>query len=88
MKFPRSACSERQRNGAGPQLGDSWLAPLFGRKGACSFLTQTQLCPVVWAITVGLLFMFFFKVRPSRWAWSPRLAALTLEPARLVFVSA
>lgn len=42
--------------------GDSWFAPLFGKKGACSFLTQTQLCPIIWGIVIGLMSMFFFKV--------------------------
>ena len=44
------------------QYTDSWFAPVFGKNGACSFLTQTQLCPAVWGIVIGLLSTFYFKV--------------------------
>ena len=56
-------CSERRKRDAS---GGGWSATLFGKKGWLSFLTQTQLCPVIWAIVIGLMASFYFKVRTLR----------------------
>lgn len=53
-------CSERRRRDSASKT--TWWSALFGKKGWLSFLTQTQLCPVIWAIVLGLMAMFFFKV--------------------------
>jgi hypothetical protein len=36
---------------------------LCGKAGALSWLTSTQLCPVIWLIIIGLLALFVHKVR-------------------------
>ncbi len=59
--FSVCLCSERRRRDAASKT--TWWSALFGKKGWLSFLTQTQLCPVIWAIVLGLMAMFFFKVR-------------------------
>ena len=61
--FSTCHCSERRRRDAASKT--TWWSALFGKKGWLSFLTQTQLCPVIWAIVLGLMAMFFFKVGPS-----------------------
>ncbi len=58
--FSMCHCSERRRRDSASKT--TWWSALFGKKGWLSFLTQTQLCPVIWAIVLGLMAMFFFKV--------------------------
>lgn len=36
---------------------------LCGKAGALSWLTSTQLCPVIWLIIIGLVALFVHKVR-------------------------
>jgi hypothetical protein len=43
-------------------------SPCFGRKGWFAFLTNTQLCPFIWAVIIGLVAMFVYKARPFRMA--------------------
>ncbi|GIL66775.1 hypothetical protein Vafri_20284 [Volvox africanus] len=50
---------------------------LFGKHGRLSWLTATQLCPFIWGLIIGLVFMFLYKVmEPSMgpvlqfWGWS------------------
>lgn len=58
--YPNTAshsCSTRRRD----EDSGSARSKLCGRNGAFAWLTQTQLCPVIWAIVIGLLVLFVFK---------------------------
>ena len=35
---------------------------LCGKAGALSFLTSTQLCPIIWLIIISLVALFVYKV--------------------------
>ena len=35
---------------------------VFGKAGILSFLTSTQLCPIIWLIIIGLVALFVYKV--------------------------
>ena len=50
-------CSTRRRD----EDSGSARSKLCGRGGALAWLTQTQLCPIIWAIVIGLLVLFVFK---------------------------
>lgn len=48
---------------------------MCGRGGALAWLTQTQLCPVIWAIVIGLLVLFVCKASQL----TPEVAAARLR---------
>ena len=48
----------QDHEGAGEGRWEAWC----GRHSAFAWLTQTQLAPVIWAIILGLVTMFTFKV--------------------------
>jgi hypothetical protein len=66
------------------QEGGKW----FGKKGRLAFLTSTQLCPGIWALIIGLVSLFLFKVVHNAsvgpmsavntlWSWSVVILAAT-----------
>jgi hypothetical protein len=70
-------CIRRRRD----EDSASARSKLCGRGGALAWLTQTQLCPVIWAIVIGLLVLFVFKASQQ----TAQLAAAGLRH-RLRFV--
>lgn len=65
------------------QEGGKW----FGKKGRLAFLTSTQLCPGIWALIIGLVSLFIFKVAHNA-SIGPMSAAYTLWSWSVVILAA
>lgn len=60
-----------------PGVGGGSAGGWFSKSGRLAWLTATQLCPFIWALIIGLVSMFMYKVmEPSMglalkfWSWS------------------